>query len=141
MGNCRNCYRFCTDTANIQQAAADTTVGLGSTVTGIENFNIVDTTLSNTSDTDVSITTYATAATWDATAMDTGEDVTINLTNATAAQTIKGGKVLMLLLVVQKLIPFMVMAVLILLMVVQDLIIFQVVLVMIVLLLQQKLSS
>ena len=81
-----------TDTANIQQAAADTTVGLGSTVTGIENFNIVDTTLSNTSDTDVSITTYATAATWDATAMDTGEDVTINLTNATAAQTIKGGE-------------------------------------------------
>ena len=81
-----------TDTVNIQQAAADTTVGLGSTVTGVENFNIVDTTLSNTADTDVSITSYATAATWDASGMDSGEDTTINLTSASAAQTIKGGE-------------------------------------------------
>jgi len=79
------------DTANIQQAASDTTVSLGSTVTGVENFNIVDTTLSNTADVDVSVTTYATAATWDASALDAGEDSTLNLTGATAAQTLIGG--------------------------------------------------
>jgi trimeric autotransporter adhesin len=80
------------DTVNISQVAADQAVALGSSVTGVEAFNITDSTLSNTADVDVTITTYATAATWDATSMDAGEDTTINLTNATAAQVIKGGE-------------------------------------------------
>jgi len=80
------------DTVNIQQAAADTTVTLGSTVTAVEAFNVLDTTLSNTADVDVSVTTYATAATWDASALDAGEDSTLNLTGATAAQTLIGGE-------------------------------------------------
>ena len=79
------------DTVNISQVAADQAVALGSSVTAVEAFNITDSTLSNTADVDVSITTYATAATWDASSMDLGEDTTINLTNATAAQVIIGG--------------------------------------------------
>jgi Ca2+-binding RTX toxin-like protein len=81
-----------TDTVNIVQAAADTTAALGSTVTGVEFFNITDSTASNTADVDVTVTTYATAATWDATSMDNGEDTTINLTNASAAQIVLGGE-------------------------------------------------
>ena len=81
-----------TDTLLIGQAAADATVALGSTVTGVESFTVTDTTLSNTADVDITITSYATAATWDATAMDSAEDVTLNLTGATAAQVLKGGE-------------------------------------------------
>tara|TARA_B100001540_G_scaffold315476_1_gene342831 strand:- start:20840 stop:26995 length:6156 start_codon:yes stop_codon:yes gene_type:complete len=80
-----------TDTVVILQGAADTTAALGSTVTGVENFTITDYTLSNTADVDVTVTSYATAATWDATSLDAGEDSTLNLTGATAAQVLKGG--------------------------------------------------
>tara|TARA_S200000501_G_scaffold377852_1_gene437786 strand:- start:1808 stop:6319 length:4512 start_codon:yes stop_codon:yes gene_type:complete len=81
-----------TDTVNISQVGSDTTVTLGSAVTGVEYFNITDSTLSNTHDVDVSITSYATAATWDASSMDAGEDVTLNLTSASLAQVLIGGE-------------------------------------------------
>ena len=60
-------------------------------ITGFENVTITDTAGDNTGDITLTMTSYATAATIDASALDTGEDDVLNLDGATKALTIKGG--------------------------------------------------
>ena len=60
-------------------------------ITGFENVTITDTAGDNTGDVTLTMQSYATAATIDASALDTGEDDTLDLSSGTKAFTIKGG--------------------------------------------------
>jgi len=78
-----------TDSLTIMQKNGTATVD--GDITGFENVTITDTAGDNTGDVTLTMTSYATAATIDASALDTGEDDTLTLTSGTAAMTIKGG--------------------------------------------------
>jgi Ca2+-binding RTX toxin-like protein len=78
-----------TDSIEIRQTNGTATID--GDITGFENVTITDKAGDNTSDITLTMTSYATAATIDASALDTGEDDTLSLTSGTAAFTIKGG--------------------------------------------------
>ena len=78
-----------TDSINIIQT--DGTAVVDGDITGFENVTITDKAGLNTSTTVLTMTSYATAATIDASALDALEADTLNLASATAALTIKGG--------------------------------------------------
>jgi len=83
-----------TDSLIISQTATsgNGTATIDSDITGFENITITDTAGNNTGGVTVNATSYATAVTVDATALDAGEADTLNLASATKVVTLKGGE-------------------------------------------------
>ena len=83
-----------TDSLIISQTATtgNGTATIDSDITGFESITITDTAGNNTGGVTVNASSYATALTVDATALDSGEFDTLNLASATAVVTLLGGE-------------------------------------------------
>ncbi|MDA8893285.1 hypothetical protein N9I86_06220, partial [Hyphomicrobiales bacterium] len=83
-----------TDSLIISQTATtgNATATIDSDITGFESITITDTAGNNTGGVTVNASSYATALTVDATALDAGEFDTLNLGSATKAVVLKGGE-------------------------------------------------